>query len=325
MPQMTLIQAINDAMRVEMRRDSTVIVMGEDVGLNGGVFRATEGLQKEFGENRSIDTPLAESGIVGAAIGMAVYGMRPIAEIQFDGFMPPAFDHIVSHAARLRWRSRGRFSLPLVVRAPLGGGIRALEHHSESPEAWYIHTPGLKVVIPSNPYDAKGLLISAIRDPDPVIFFEPKRIYRAFRQDVPEGDYAIPLGKASTVREGSDVTLISWGAMVRVCMTAIEEAEKKGLSVELIDLRTLSPLDIETILNSVSKTGRAVIAQEAPRTCSLGSELVALINERLLLQLQAPVGRVTGYDVPIPYFTMENYYLPDVGRVLKGIEKTVSF
>jgi pyruvate dehydrogenase E1 component beta subunit len=325
MPQMTLIQAINDALRVEMRRDPTVIVMGEDVGVNGGVFRATEGLQKEFGENRSIDTPLAESGIVGTAIGMAVCGMRPIAEIQFDGFMPPAFDHIVSHAARLRWRSRGRFSLPMVVRAPLGGGIRALEHHSESPEAWYIHTPGLKVVLPSNPYDAKGLLISAIRDPDPVIFFEPKRIYRAFRQDVPEGAFTVPLGKAHVVREGSDLTLISWGAMMRVCLAALEETEKKGISVELIDLRTLSPLDIETILNSVSKTGRAVIAQEAPRTCSLGSELVTLINERLLLQLQAPVGRVTGYDVPIPYFTMENYYMPDVGRVLKGIEKVMRY
>jgi pyruvate dehydrogenase E1 component beta subunit len=325
MSQMTLIQAINSAMRVEMRRDPTVVVMGEDVGLNGGVFRATEGLQKEFGPDRSIDTPLAESGIIGTAIGMAVYGMRPIAEIQFDGFMPPAFDHIVSHVSRIRWRSRGRFSVPIVVRAPFGGGIRALEHHSESPEAWYIHTPGLKVVLPSNPYDAKGLLISAIRDPDPVIFFEPKRIYRAFRQDVPENDYTIPLGKANLIKAGSDLTLISWGAMVRVCMSAVEEAEKKGISVELIDLRTLSPLDVETVFNSVSKTGRAVIAQEAPRTCSLSSELVTLINERLLLHLQAPVVRVSGYDVPIPYFTMENYYLPDVGRVLKGIDKVMNF
>lgn len=325
MPQMTLIQAINSAMHVEMRRDPTVVVMGEDVGLNGGVFRATEGLQKEFGPDRSIDTPLAESGIIGTAIGMAVYGMRPIAEIQFDGFMPPAFDHVVSHVSRIRWRSRGRFSVPIVVRAPFGGGIRALEHHSESPEAWYIHTPGLKVVLPSNPYDAKGLLISAIRDPDPVIFFEPKRIYRAFRQDVPEGDYAVPIGKANVVKEGSDLTLLSWGAMVRVCISAIEEAAKQGTSVELIDLRTLSPLDVETILNSVSKTGRAVIAQEAPRTCSLSSELVTLINERLLLQLEAPVVRVSGYDVPIPYFTMENYYLPDVGRILKGIDKVMNF
>jgi pyruvate dehydrogenase E1 component beta subunit len=325
MSQMTLVQAINDALKVEMRRDSTVVVLGEDVGLNGGVFRATEGLQKEFGPHRCMDTPLAESGIVGTAIGMAVYGMRPIAEIQFDGFMPPALDHIVSHAARLRWRSRGRFSVPIVVRAPFGGGIRALEHHSESPEAWYVHTPGLKVVIPSTPYDAKGLLISAIRDPDPVIFFEPKRLYRAFRQEVPEGEYTIPLGRAHIVKEGKDITLISWGAMVRVCLTAVELAAEKGISIEFIDLRTLSPLDIDTILNSVGKTGRAVVAQEAVRTCSVASELVALIHERLLLQLQAPVGRVTGYDVPPPYFAMENYYMPDPGRILKSIEKTVHF
>ncbi len=323
MSQMTLIQAINDALRTEMRRDPTVIVMGEDVGVNGGVFRATENLYKEFGPDRSIDTPLAESGILGCAIGMAVNGLKPVAEIQFDGFMPPAFDQIVSHAARLRWRSRGRFHVPLVIRVPFGGGIRALEHHSESPEAWYVHTPGLKVVIPSNPYDAKGLLISAIRDPDPVIFFEPKRLYRAFRQEVPEGVHMVPLGKASVIREGTDVTVLSWGAMVRVCLQAMEQLE--GVSVELIDLRTLSPLDIETILHSVTKTGRAVIVQEAPRFCSLSSELTALINERLLLQLQAPVVRVTGYDTHIPYFSMEQYYLPDAGRVKKGIERVLSF
>ncbi len=323
MSQMTLIQAINDALRTEMRRDPTVIVMGEDVGVNGGVFRATENLYQEFGPDRSIDTPLAESGILGCAIGMAVNGLKPVAEIQFDGFMPPAFDQIVSHAARLRWRSRGRFHVPLVIRVPFGGGIRALEHHSESPEAWYVHTPGLKVVIPSNPYDAKGLLISAIRDPDPVIFFEPKRLYRAFRQEVPEGVHMVPLGKASVIREGTDVTVLSWGAMVRVCLQAMEQLE--GVSVELIDLRTLSPLDIETILHSVTKTGRAVIVQEAPRFCSLSSELTALINERLLLQLQAPVVRVTGYDTHIPYFSMEQYYLPDAGRVKKGIERVLSF
>ncbi len=323
MPQMTLVQAINDALKTEMRRDPTVIVMGEDVGVNGGVFRATENLLKEFGPDRSIDTPLAESGIVGTAIGMALYGLKPVAEIQFDGFLPPAFDQIVSHAARLRWRSRGRFHVPLVIRVPYGGGIRALEHHSEAPEAYYVHTPGLKVVIPSNPYDAKGLLIAAIRDPDPVIFFEPKRLYRAFRQEVPEGDYTVPLGKAKVIREGSDVTVISWGAMVRVCLPAIEQLE--GVSVELIDLRTLSPLDIETILNSVTKTGRVVIVQEAPRTCSLSSELTALINERSLLQLQAPVARVTGYDTHMPYLSMEQYYLPDAGRVKKGIERVLSF
>ncbi|MCI2431979.1 alpha-ketoacid dehydrogenase subunit beta [Candidatus Acetothermia bacterium] len=323
MPQMTLIQAINDALRTEMRRDPTVIVMGEDVGINGGVFRATENLYKEFGPDRSIDTPLAESGIVGCAIGMAVNGLKPVAEIQFDGFMPPAFDHIVSHAARLRWRSRGRFHLPLVIRVPYGGGIRALEHHSEAPEAYYVHTPGLKVVIPSSPYDAKGLLISAIRDPDPVIFFEPKRLYRAFRQEVPEGEYVIPLGKANIVQQGTDVTVISWGAMVRVCLQAMEQLG--SVSVELLDLRTLAPLDIETVWNSVTKTGRAVIVQEAPRTCSLASELTALINERVLLQLQAPVARVTGYDTHMPYLSMEQYYLPDAGRVKRGIERVLSF
>lgn len=323
MPQMTLVQAVNDALRVEMRRDPTIVVLGEDVGFNGGVFRATENLYKEFSADRSIDTPLAESGIVGCAIGMAVYGLKPVAEIQFDGFMPPAFDHIVSHAARLRWRSRGRFHVPLVIRVPYGGGIRALEHHSEAPEAYYTHTPGLKVVIPSNPYDAKGLLISAIRDPDPVIFFEPKRIYRAFRQDVPESGYTVPLGQASVLRAGTNVTVITWGALVRVSLQAIEELQ--GVSVELIDLRTLAPLDIETILSSVAKTGRAVIVQEAPRTCSLASELTALINERLLLQLQAPVVRVTGYDTHMPYMTIERYYLPDAGRVKKGIEKALSF
>jgi pyruvate dehydrogenase E1 component beta subunit len=323
MPQMTLVQAINDALRTEMRRDPTVIVMGEDVGVNGGVFRATESLYKEFGPDRAIDTPLAESGIVGTAIGMAINGLKPVAEIQFDGFLPPAFDQIISHAARIRWRSRGRYHVPIVIRVPYGGGIRALEHHSEAPEAYYVHTPGLKVVIPSNPYDAKGLLIAAIRDPDPVIFFEPKRLYRAFRQEVPEGDYTVPIGTASIVREGTDVTVISWGAMVRVCLHALEQLE--GVSVELIDLRTLAPLDIETILTSVSKTGRAVIVQEAPRTCSVASELTALINERLLLQLQAPVIRVTGYDTHIPYLTMEQYYLPDAGRVKKGIERALSF
>lgn len=254
---------------------------------------------------------------------MAINGLKPVAEIQFDGFMAPAFDQIVSHAARIRWRSRGCFHVPLVIRVPYGGGIRALEHHSEAPEAYYVHTPGLKVVIPSNPYDAKGLLIAAIRDPDPVIFFEPKRLYRAFRQEVPQGDYTVPLGKASVVREGTDVTVISWGAMVRVCLQAIEQLEK--LSVELIDLRTLAPLDIETVLRSVTKTGRVVIVQEAPRTCSVASELTALLTERALLQLQAPVVRVTGYDTHMPYLLMEQYYLPDVGRVKRGIERVLSF
>ncbi len=323
MPHMTLVQAINDALKTEMRRDPTVLVMGEDVGVNGGVFRVTENLYKEFGPDRSIDTPLSEAGIIGTAIGMALNGLKPVAEIQFDGFLSPAFDQIVSHAARIRWRSRGRFHVPLVIRAPYGGGIRGPELHSESPEAHYAHTPGLKVVIPSNPYDAKGLLIAAIRDPDPVIFFEPKRLYRAFRQEVPEGDYTVPLGKANVIREGTDVTVLSWGAMVRICLQALDQLE--GVSVELVDLRTLAPLDIETILSSVTKTGRVVIVQEAPRTCSVSSELTALITERVLLHLQAPVVRVTGYDTHIPYLTMEQYYLPDAGRVKKGIEKVLSF
>ncbi len=326
MAQLTLVQAINDALKTEMRQDERVLVLGEDVGVDGGVFRATEGLLDEFGPDRVIDTPLAESGIVGTAIGMAVYGLRPVAEIQFDGFMPPAFDQIVSHAARIRWRSRGRYHVPLVIRAPYGGGIRALEHHSESPEAYYAHTPGLKVVIPSSPYEAKGLLIASIRDPDPVIFLEPKKIYRAFREEVPEEDYAIPLGKARVARDGEDVTIIAWGSMTRTVLQAAEEAQEQyGISVEVIDLRTLVPLDFEMISESVQKTGRAVVVQEAPRTCGFASEVTALLNERLLLQLEAPVVRVTGFDAAIPYLRMEEYYLPDVGRVVRGIRQAVSF
>lgn len=322
---LNLVQAVNDALRTEMRRDEHVVVMGEDVGLDGGVFRATEGLLKEFGPNRVIDTPLAESGIVGTAIGMAAYGLRPVAEIQFDGFMPPAFDQIVSHAARLRWRSRGRFSVPLVVRAPYSGGIRALEHHSESPEAFYVHTPGLKVVIPSTPHDAKGLLISAIRDPDPVIFLEPKRIYRAFREEVPEGDYTVPLGKAKIAREGTDVSVIAWGAMMRIALEAADQVAQQGISAEVIDLRTLSPLDIETIVNSAQKTGRVVIVHEAPRCLGFGAEITALLMERALLHLQAPVMRVAGFDTPIPLLKMENYYLPDAPRVVRAINRVMSF
>ena len=326
MPPLNIVQAVNDALRTEMRLDDRVVVLGEDVGVDGGVFRATEGLLEEFGPERVIDTPLAESGIVGTAIGMAVYGLRPVAEIQFDGFMPPAFDQIVSHAARIRWRSRGRFHVPLVIRAPYGGGIRALEHHSESPEAYYVHTPGLKVVIPSNPYDAKGLLIASIRDPDPVIFLEPKRLYRAFREEVPEEDYEVPLGKARVARDGKDLTLIAWGSMVPIALQAAEEAqERDGLAVEVIDLRTLVPLDLETIAGSVEKTGRCVVVQEAPRTGGFASEITALINERLLLHLEAPVVRVTGFDTAIPYLRMEHFYLPDAGRVLRGIRKAVTF
>lgn len=325
MPQLNIVQAINDALRTEMRRDPTVIVMGEDVGVNGGVFRATENLYQEFGPDRSIDTPLSEAGIVGTAIGMALNGLKPVAEIQFDGFMAPAFDQIISHAARIRWRSRGRFHVPLVIRAPYGGGIRGPEHHSESPEAYYAHTPGLKVVIPSNPYDAKGLLIAAIRDPDPVIYLEPKKLYRAFRAEVPEEDYVVPIGKARIAREGSDVTLIAWGAMVPAALGAAEKMATRNISVEVIDLRTLAPLDVETVLESVKKTGRIVIVHEAPRTCGFGSELAALVNDKAFDYLKAPIVRVTGPDTIIPQARLEDYYLPDVGRCVQGIETVLKY
>ncbi len=325
MPQMTIVQAINDALRTEMRRDPTVIVMGEDVGVNGGVFRATENLYKEFGPDRSIDTPLAESGILGCAIGMAVNGLKPVAEIQFDGFMPPAFDHIVSHAARLRWRSRGRFHAPLVVRAPYSGGIRSPEHHAESPEAYYLHTPGLKVVIPANPYDAKGLLISAIRDPDPVIYLEPKKIYRSLRQDVPAGDYTVPLGEAKIVRAGTDLTLIAWGAMVPVALNTAEKAAEEQISVEVLDVRTLAPFDLKTFLSSVQKTGRVVILHEAPKTGGFGAEIAAIANDKAFAYLKAPLVRVTAPDTVIPLARMEDYYLPDVGRCLQGIRQVMNY
>ena len=326
MAQLTLVQAVNDGLRTAMRADDRVVLLGEDIGVDGGVFRATEGLLQEFGPDRVIDTPLAESGIVGTAIGMAVYGLRPVAEIQFSGFMPPAFDQIVSHAARLRWRSRGRFHVPLVVRAPYSAGIRAPEHHSESPELHYAHTPGLKVVIPSNPYDTKGLLIASIRDPDPVIFLEPKRIYRAFRAEVPEGDYEVPLGKARVAREGEDVTVIAWGSMVPVALQAAEEAEERdGVSVEVIDVRTLVPLDVETIAQSVEKTGRCVIVHEAPRTNGFGAEIAALLNDKAHDRLKAPIARVTGFDTVVPLGEKEELYLPDASRVRRTIRRVMAF
>jgi pyruvate dehydrogenase E1 component beta subunit len=323
--QLTLVQAINDALKVEMRRDKSVMVLGEDVGIDGGVFRATEGLLQEFGAGRIVDTPLAESGIVGAAIGLALNGMRPVAEIQFDGFMPPAFDHVVSHIGRVRWRSRGRFNVPMVIRAPYGGGIHAPEHHSESPEAYYAHTPGLKVVMPSGPYDAKGLLISAIRDPDPVIYLEPKKNYRAFREEVPENDYAVPFGKANLLKEGSDITVISWGYMARLSLQAAQMLDEQGIGVEVIDLRTLVPLDINAILASVKKTGRCVIAQEAPQTCAFGSELMTLIQEKAFDSLRAPLGRISGFDITIPLYRLEEAYMPDAGRVIRKIKEILQF
>ncbi len=321
---MNIVQAVNSALLSEMERDERVIVLGEDVGRDGGVFRATEGLWQKF-PDRVFDTPLAESGIVGTSIGLAMYGMRPVAEIQFEGFSYSTLDQIISHAGRIRTRSRGRYTCPIVVRFPYGGGIHAPEHHSESPETYYAHTPGIKVVVPSTPYDTKGLLTSSIRDPDPVVFFEPKRIYRAIKEDVPGEDYTVPIGKARIIRSGNDVSVFCWGAMVPVCMQAADQTIGLGVNCEIIDLRSLSPMDTDAIIKSVEKTGRAVIVHEAPKSCGVGAEIAALISDRNLLYLEAPVARVTGYDVTMPLAKLENYYLPNAERVLQGIEKVMSF
>ena len=324
MPVMNVIQAVNDALRVEMRRDPRVVVLGEDVGAFGGVFRATAGLQQEFGAMRVVDTPLAEGGIIGTAAGMALYGLRPVAEIQFADFIFPAFDQIVNEVAKFRHRSGGQYPCPITIRTPYGGGIKGGHYHSQSPEALFLHTPGLKVVVPSGPYDAKGLLLSAIRDPDPVIFFEPKRVYRAAKGEVPEGEYLVPIGKAAVTRAGSQLTLIAWGAMWHEADQAAREAEAEGIDVEVLDLRSLQPLDIEAITGSVKKTGRAVVVHEAPRTCGFGAELSALIQERCFLSLEAPVARVTGFDTPFPY-TLEAEYLPRAPRILQAIRATLSY
>ena len=321
---MNVIQAVNDALRLEMRRDPDVVVLGEDVGRFGGVFRATQGLQQEFGEDRVVDTPLAEGGIIGAAVGMALYGLRPVPEIQFADFIFPAFDQLVNEVAKYRYRSGGQYSCPMVVRTPYGGGIKGGHYHSQSPETHFIHTAGLKVVVPSNPRDAKGLLVSAIRDPDPVIFFEPKRVYRAAKGEVPEGEYSIPLGKAAVTREGTQVTLLAWGAMWHEADAAAREAEAEGIDCEVLDLRSLQPLDLDAIVASVSKTGRAVVIHEAPRTCGFGAELVALVQERCFLRLESPVARVTGFDTPFPY-SLEAEYLPRAPRILKTIREIVAY
>ncbi|HEY0709065.1 MAG TPA: alpha-ketoacid dehydrogenase subunit beta [Polyangia bacterium] len=329
MPEMNIIQAVNDCLRLEMRRDDRVVVLGEDVGRFGGVFRATTGLQEEFGSERCFDTPLAEAGIIGSAIGMALYGLKPVAEIQFADFIYPAFDQIVNELAKLRYRSGGEYPAPVVIRTPVGGGIKGGHYHSQSPEALFIHTPGLKVVAPSNPVDAKGLLATCIRGEDPVIFMEPKRVYRASRGDVPEGDYTLPLGVAQVLRKAGprsakSVTLIAWSAMVHTALEAAENATAAGYDVEVIDLRTLMPFDIDTIIESVTKTGRAVVAHEAPRTCGFGAEIAASIQERAMLHLEAPILRVTGFDTPFPY-TLEHDYLPNAARILDAIERVVSF
>jgi pyruvate dehydrogenase E1 component beta subunit len=321
---LNLVQAVNQALRDEMRRDPSVVVLGEDVGRFGGVFRATQGLFEEFGGERVIDTPLDEGGIVGTALGMALYGLRPVPEVQFADFIFPAADQIVNELAKYRYRSGGQFSCPLVIRSPYGGGIRGGHYHSQSPEAHFIHTPGLKVVVPSNPYDAKGLLLGAIRDPDPVLFFEPKRVYRAAKGEVPEGDYAVPLGKARVTRAGSQVTVLAWGAMWHEADQAAREAEAEGIDCELIDLRSLQPLDLDAVTASVTKTGRAVIVHEAPRTCGFGAELSALIQERCFLRLEAPIQRVTGLDTPFPY-ALEQEYLPRAPRILRAIREVVRY
>lgn len=322
---LTMVQAINQALKEEMERDEAVLVLGEDVGKDGGVFRVTEGLLDAFGPERVMDTPLAESGIVGFSIGLAAAGFRPVAEIQFMGFLYPALNQLFAHAARMRNRSRGRTHLPMVVRMPYGGGIHPPEHHSESYEALLVNTPGLKVVVPSTPYDAKGLLASAIRDEDPVVFLEPKRIYRAFREEVPSEPYTVPIGKAKVVKSGTDLTIIAYGSMVRQALEAHDALAHGGISAEVVDLRTLSPVDAGTIIESVTKTGRAVIVHEAPRTGGFGAEIVALINERALLHLKAPVERVAGYDVVFPYALLENHYLPNRERVVAAAKRALEF
>ena len=322
MATVNIIQAVNDALRIEMRRDPRVLVLGEDVGKFGGVFRATAGLYEEFGPDRVIDTPLAEAGIIGAAIGMAMYGLRPVPEIQFSDFIFPAFDQIVSELAKLRYRSGGQYTAPIVIRTPVGGGIKGGHYHSQSPESLFIHTPGLQVVCPSNPYDAKGLLLSALRGDDPVIFMEPKRVYRASRGEVPEGDYTIPLGEARVAREGRGLTVVAWGAMFHEALSAVEQAPE--LDAELIDLRTLWPLDLAAITRSVEKTGRLAVVQEAPRTCGFAAEITSLVQERCFTALQAPILRITGWDIPFPY-TLENDYLPLAPRILKGLHGLAAY
>jgi pyruvate dehydrogenase E1 component beta subunit len=322
---LTMVEAVCDGLYTEMSQDETVMALGEDIGRNGGVFRATDALYEEFGEDRVVDTPLAEAGIVGSSIGLALSGMRPVAEIQFMGFLYPAFDQLVSHASRIRSRTHGQMTAPMVVRMPYGGGIRAPEHHSESKEAFFVHEPGLKVVTPSTPYDAKGLLTAAIRDPDPVIFLEPKLIYRAFREEVPESSYECPLGEAAIRREGADISVFTWGAMTRPTLVAAEELSQEGIECEVVDLRSLSPLDVDTIVDSFEKTGRGVVVHEAPKTGGLGAEIAATIQENALLSQEAPIKRIAGYDAHIPLHALEDYYLPQALRIQDGIRDAVEF
>ena len=325
MAKMTMVQALNLALRQEMENDDGVIVLGEDVGVDGGVFRVTDALIDQFGEDRVLDTPLAETAIVGMAIGMAVYGLKPVCEIQFSGFSYQNFHQIENHAARLRWRSQGRFNVPMVMRTPYGGGVRALEHHSESREVYWAHTPGLKMVIPSGPRNARALLVSAIRDPDPVIFYEPKAIYRAFREEVPEKEEVMPIGKSQIVREGGDLTMISYGAMMRPTLEAAAELkEKDGIEAEVIDLLTIAPLDDELFVQSVQKTGRAVVVHEAPRSFGPAAEIITRLMEKAFYYLEVPIERVTGFDINMPLFSREKAYLPDAKRILRAAKKVTN-
>jgi pyruvate dehydrogenase E1 component beta subunit len=324
MPQMTMVQALNDALRVAMTDDDRVVVLGEDVGKVGGVFRVTDGLHQAFGEERVIDTPLAEGGIIGTAIGMALYGLRPVPEIQFADFIYPAFDQIVSEAAKMRYRSGGEYGCPLVIRTPVGGGIKGGLYHSQSPEALFIHTPGLKVVCPSNPRDAKGLFLASIADPDPVLFLEPKRVYRAVKAEVPEGPYTEALGQARVVREGDHVTVVAWGAMLFEALAAADAVSQDGIAAEVIDPRTLWPLDVDTIAASVEKTGRLVVVHEAPETGGFGAEIIQRVTERAFLRYEAPPRRVCGFDTPFPY-TLENDYLPLAHRITPALRESVAY
>jgi pyruvate/2-oxoglutarate/acetoin dehydrogenase E1 component len=318
----SIVEAINDAFHVELERDASVMVMGEDVGRAGGVFRATAGLRDRFGPDRCFDTPLAEAGIIGTAVGLCMAGWRPVCEMQYDAFSYPCLDQLITHVGRYRWRTGGKMEFPLVVRMPYGGGVRAPELHDDSPETYYVHTPGVKVAIPSTPADAKGLLAAAIRDPDPVVVLEPKLHYRTMKGDVPEGEHVVPLGQARLAREGDDVTLVAYGSMVPVCEAAAAELDA---SVEVLDIRSLKPLDEDALLASASKTGRVVIVQEAPRTCGFAAELAAILAEKSILDLQAPVVRVTGYDVPYPYWQIEDAYMPSVARVVDAARRVLDF
>jgi pyruvate dehydrogenase E1 component beta subunit len=325
MAKMTMVQALNLALKQEMEKDDRVIILGEDVGVDGGVFRVTDGLINQFGDQRVLDTPLAESGIVGMSIGMAAYGLRPVCEIQFSGFSYHNFHQIENHAARLRWRSRGRFSVPMVLRTPYGGGVRALEHHSESREAYWAHTPGLKMVIPSGPRNARALLVSAMRDPDPVIFYESKALYRAFREEVPEAEETLPLGEPQQIMGGQDLTLVSYGAMVRPTLVAARQLQDKdGITSDVIDLLTISPFAENILVESVKKTGRAVVIHEAPRSFGPAAEVISRLMEKAFYYLEAPIERVTGYDIVIPLFSREKAYIPDTDRILAAARKVLS-